>query len=90
MARTVEATPRRFLLHRRRESDRPVACCSREILTEDPLEHGFGAAASGLAHELKYVNPSGREASLTYNVKFELKKGTSPSLAGAPVAAYGG
>jgi TonB family protein len=61
-----------------------------QVLTEDPLEHGFGAAASGLAHELKYVNPSGREASVTYNVKFELKKGTTPSIAGVPVAAYGG
>jgi TonB family protein len=43
------------------------------ILSEDPLELGFGAAASTLAHVFEYDNAAGRQAQLTFNVKFELK-----------------
>ena len=42
------------------------------ILSEDPLNMGFGAAASTLAHVFEYDNPTGRSAQLTFNVKFEL------------------
>jgi beta-lactamase regulating signal transducer with metallopeptidase domain len=42
------------------------------ILSEDPLDMGFGAAASELAHVFEYDNPTGRTAQLTFNVKFEL------------------
>ena len=42
------------------------------ILSEDPLNMGFGAAASMLAHVFAYDNPSGRPAQLTFNVKFAL------------------
>jgi beta-lactamase regulating signal transducer with metallopeptidase domain len=44
------------------------------ILSEDPLNMGFGAAASMLAHVYEYDNPTGRPAQLTFNVKFELQQ----------------
>src|SRR5262249_43658474 len=37
------------------------------ILSEDPLDMGFGAAASTLAHQFEYINPSNRPAQLTFN-----------------------
>jgi bla regulator protein blaR1 len=43
------------------------------ILSEDPLDMGFGAAASTLAHLMEYHNPSHRSAQLTFNVKFALR-----------------
>jgi beta-lactamase regulating signal transducer with metallopeptidase domain len=43
------------------------------VLSEDPLDMGFGAAASTLAHVFEYDNPGGRQAQLTFDVKFELK-----------------
>jgi len=42
------------------------------ILTEDPLDLGFGAAASTLAHLMQYDNPGGRPAQITFKIKFEL------------------
>jgi TonB family protein len=42
------------------------------ILSEDPLDMGFGAAASTLAHQFEYNNPGKRPAQLTFNVKFAL------------------
>lgn len=42
------------------------------ILSEDPLDMGFGAAASTLAHQFEYSNPGNRTAQLTFNVKFAL------------------
>jgi TonB family protein len=46
------------------------------ILSEYPQDVGFGAAASTLAHFMKYNNPTGRPAQLTFKVKFAL--GTPP------------
>ena len=42
------------------------------IISEDPLDMGFGAAASTLAHQFEYNNPGNRPAQLTFNVKFAL------------------
>jgi hypothetical protein len=42
------------------------------ILSEEPLDVGFGAAASALAHEMAYNNPTGQPAQLSFNVKFAL------------------
>jgi hypothetical protein len=44
------------------------------ILSEDPLDMGFGAAASTLAHQFEYNNPGNRPAQLTFNVKFALSQ----------------
>ncbi len=46
------------------------------ILSEDPLNLGFGAAASVLAHVMEYNNPTGRPAQLTFNMKFALAQPT--------------
>jgi TonB family protein len=42
------------------------------ILSEDPRDMGFGAAASTLAHQFEYNNPGNQPAQLTFNVKFAL------------------
>jgi hypothetical protein len=42
------------------------------ILSEEPLDMGFGAAASVLAHMMEYDNPTGRPSQITFNVKFAL------------------
>ena len=42
------------------------------ILSEDPLEMGFGAAAAQLAHLMTYSNPTGRPAQFHFRVKFAL------------------
>jgi hypothetical protein len=34
---------------------------------------GFGAAASEIAHQFKYANPTDHPAWLTYKVKFKLR-----------------
>lgn len=47
------------------------------ILTEAPLETGFGAAASALAHVLEYNNPTSRPAQLEFKVKFALSQQSS-------------
>jgi beta-lactamase regulating signal transducer with metallopeptidase domain len=46
------------------------------ILSEDPLNMGFGAAASALAHVMEYNNPAGRPVQLDFNVKFALGQPT--------------
>lgn len=43
------------------------------VLSEYPPGVGFGAAASGLAHDMTYANPTGHPATLTFRVKFELQ-----------------
>jgi TonB family protein len=48
------------------------------ILSEDPLDMGFGAAASTLAHQFEYNNPSNRPAQLTFKVKFSLPHPAPP------------
>jgi TonB family protein len=47
------------------------------ILEEYPLEAGFGAAASALAHAYQYSNPSHKPTQLSIKVKFDLKDGGS-------------
>jgi TonB family protein len=47
------------------------------VISESPLGLGFGAAASGLAHEFKYANKTGHAASVTYRIKFELDRSDS-------------
>jgi beta-lactamase regulating signal transducer with metallopeptidase domain len=49
------------------------------ILSEDPQDLGFGAAASTLAHLMEYGNPTGRPAQLSFRVKFELSSSPPPS-----------
>jgi len=44
------------------------------ILSEDPLDMGFGAAASTLVHQFVYDNPGKRPAQLSFNVKFALSR----------------
>ena len=43
------------------------------ILDEQPLEQGFGSAASALVHTFKYSNPSHKPTELSIKVKFDLK-----------------
>ena len=52
------------------------------ILSEDPLDEGFGAAASTMVHAMEFNNPTGRSAELEFNVKFALSHT-------APQAHYG-
>ena len=40
------------------------------VLGEEPLDMGFGAAASALAHVMVYSNPTGQAAQLKFKVKF--------------------
>ena len=42
------------------------------ILSEDPPDEGFGAAASAAAHTMEFSNPSGRSVQFVFNVKFAL------------------
>jgi TonB family protein len=48
------------------------------VISESPLGIGFGAAASELAHVFKYANRTGRSASVTYRIKFELDQSGGP------------
>jgi TonB family protein len=48
------------------------------ILSEDPLDMGFGAAASTLVHQFVYDNPDNRAAQLSFNVKFALSQPAPP------------
>lgn len=43
-----------------------------QILTEDPLNMGFGAAASAAAHVMTYSNPTGRPTTFTLRLYFKL------------------
>jgi len=49
------------------------------ILSEDPPDMGFGAAASTLAHTMGYSNPTGHPVQLTFRVKFALDKAAHPA-----------
>jgi TonB family protein len=49
------------------------------ILTEEPHDFGFGAAASAVAHAMRYSNPTGRTAQLEFCIKFALHRGRSPA-----------
>lgn len=41
-----------------------------QILTEYPLNMGFGAAASAAAHAMQYSNPRGQPVTFSIRVKF--------------------
>jgi len=45
-----------------------------QVLSEFPSGEGFAAAASGLAHEFTYINPTGHPATFTFNVTFKLRE----------------
>jgi TonB family protein len=49
------------------------------ILSEEPLDQGFGAAASTFAHRIKYSNPTGAPAQITFKVRFALHGPPHPS-----------
>jgi hypothetical protein len=42
------------------------------IISEDPLNMGFGAAASAVAHVMKYSNPTGLPTTFNVMIKFAL------------------
>jgi TonB family protein len=46
-----------------------------QLLSEFPDGAGFGAAASAMAHQMTYANPSGHPTTLVFMVKFELAQG---------------
>lgn len=50
-----------------------------EVLAEEPRNFGFGAAASAVAHAMKYANPTGCAAQLTFHLKFALYHMHSPA-----------
>ncbi len=52
--------------------DREGRATDTLILSEAPLDQGFGAAASQLAHLFTYANPTGHAAAVTYHIKFAL------------------
>ena len=56
------------------------------IISEEPREMGFGAAASTAAHTIEYSNPTGRPTQMTFAVRFALKddKVSDASAAGSP------
>ena len=49
------------------------------ILSEDPPDMGFGAAASTVAHTMEYSNPTGHQVQFTFRVKFELRHDAAPT-----------
>lgn len=49
------------------------------ILSEEPLNFGFGAAASSVARAMKYSNPTGHTAQLRFRIKFALYHEHSPT-----------
>jgi TonB family protein len=50
--------------------DKAGRATDTHILSETPSNLGFGAAASTVAHLMSYSNPTGHEASVTFNIKF--------------------
>jgi TonB family protein len=48
------------------------------ILSEDPPDVGFGAAASAAAHTMEYSNPTGHRVQFTFRVKFALDNTHTP------------
>ena len=51
------------------DAARPIGT---RIESESPQGYGFAAAASTAAHFFQYRNPTGAQASLTFNIKFAL------------------
>jgi TonB family protein len=49
------------------------------ILSENPPDMGFGAAASAVAHSMQYSNPTGHQVQFTFRVKFDLRQDTAPT-----------
>jgi TonB family protein len=43
-----------------------------QVVAEEPLDFGFGAAAAAVAHAMKYSNPTGHAAQLEFRMKFAL------------------
>jgi TonB family protein len=52
--------------------DKEGRATDTQILTEDPLDMGFGAAASAAVHAMQYSNPAGHPVTFTLMVKFAL------------------
>ncbi|MGH8259769.1 MAG: M56 family metallopeptidase [Steroidobacteraceae bacterium] len=52
--------------------DREGRATDTLILSENPPNLGFGAAASTLAHLMRYGNPTGQQARIVFDVKFAL------------------
>ena len=50
--------------------DKAGRATDTHILSETPPNLGFGAAASTVAHQMSYSNPTGHETSVTFNIKF--------------------
>lgn len=44
------------------------------VLSEYPQDYGFASAASGLAHEMTYENPTGQPVNFRFRVKFALNE----------------
>ena len=55
--------------------DRAGRATDTQILTEYPLEMGFGAAASAAAHAMHYSNPTGQPVTFTLRINFALSHG---------------
>ncbi len=53
--------------------DKEGRATDTQILTEEPLDMGFGAAASAAAHAMKYSNPAGQPVTFTLRIQFALK-----------------
>lgn len=50
--------------------DRAGRATDTRIVSENPPDLGFGAAASSAAHVMTYSNPTGHVVSVTFNIKF--------------------
>jgi hypothetical protein len=50
--------------------DKASRATDTHILSEAPPNLGFGAAASTVAHVIRYRNPTGSETSVTFNITF--------------------
>jgi TonB family protein len=55
------------------------------VISEEPREMGFGAAASAVAHTIEYSNPTSQPTQMTFQVKFALThdKVSNPSVDGS-------
>ena len=42
-----------------------------QVLSESPVDMGFGAAASSLVQTFTYANPTGQPAAFAFKVKFD-------------------
>jgi TonB family protein len=49
------------------------------VLGEAPHDFGFGAAATSVAHLIRYSNPTGHPAQVEFRIKFALHHGQSPA-----------